>query len=409
MSLIITPVEYFHRHTLGTAANMEIILQIDFPVKWFLSNDPSMLFSLDGAKVPEISGNGTRAIPIGLTNDVNYYDEGIYEMKLRVFTLGETEEKILTVYLLVAQGGQILVMPKTLRFEAVRNVEEAPSQRIYLAVNYPSINVTLPPWLEIENQETIGNGHIYDIKPVPQSNTPDKNYSGSVIFDWPIGSLRETVSVSYKINSGYDEAYTRDVHFTRDNDELKFYKTTLENSFLKLIIQVKAFKQTGAVDSDFTLDLDIPFSNHLAVLNLGEEIEPYFADLPYNRLLNIQGVYPPLEVRITALEIRSMDFSVLNQDVLPLQYFLRGRRPLSSIKNPFWISFRPDRPRVISRDAIVSLGVFKPAKKQIQNIEMRRNGALLDVFTCLNHKFGVMRPYFANLFVSMNQYFSNWR
>lgn len=404
MSLTITPEEFFHRHTLGTAVNMEINLQVDFPDKWFLSNDPSMLFRLDGAKVPEISGTGNRTILIKLTNEVNYYDEGIYEMKLRVFTLGEMEEKVFTIYLLVAQGIQISVMPKTLGFEAVRNVEEAPSQRIYLAVNYPAINVTLPPWLEIENQETIGTGHIFDIKPVPHNNTPNKNYSGSIIFDWPIGSLRETVPVSYKINAGYDEAYTRDVHFTRDNDELKFYKTTLENSFLKLMIELKIFDFTGAVNQEFSLELDLPFSGHLAILNLGKELETYFADQPFNRQANIVGNYPPIEARITALEIENRNFSVLNQDVLPLQYFLRGKRPVSSRANPFWLAFHPEKYRVVSSQSVISLGIFKPAKKQIQKIEMRRNGVLIDTFTSLNHKLGVMRPYFTSLFVSLNQY-----
>lgn len=405
MSLNITPQEFFHRHTLGTAANLEINLQVDFSDKWYLTNDPSMLFFLDGAKVPEISGTGNRTVSIKLTNNVNYYDEGVYEMKLRVFTLGaESEEKILTVYLLIAQGAQIAVMPKTLKFEAVRNVEGAPSQRIYLAVNYPAISVTLPPWLEIENQEAIGTGHIFDFKPVQHNSTPNDSYFGNIIFNFPIGNLQETVPVNYKINAGYDEAYTRDVHFTRDNDELKFFKTTPENSFLKLMIDVKTFSHTGAVDQEFPLELDIPFSGHLAILNLGKELEPYFPEPAYNSQPNINGVYPPIETRITALEIKNTDFSILNQDVLPMQYFLRGKRPVISRTSPFWVSFFPDKSRLISSKGIISLNVFKPARKPIQKIEMKRNGVLIDTFNVLNHKFGVMRPYFSGLLINLSGY-----
>lgn len=404
MSLNITPEDFFHRHTLGTAPNLEINLQVDFSDKWYLSNDPFMVFTLNGAKLPEISGTGNGTVSIKLTNDVNYYDAGIYEMKLRVFTLNDPAEKTLTVYLLVAEAVQIAVMPKSLRFEAVRNVEEAPTQRVYLAVNYPAISVILPPWIEIENQETIGTGHIFDFKPVPHANTPNENYSGNIIFNFPIGNLQERVPVSYKINGGYDESYTQAVHFTRDNDELKFYKTTPDKSFLKLMIEVKTFNQTGAIDKEFTLDLDVPFSKHLAVLNLGKELEAYFPDLSLIRAPHIFGVYPPTEARITALEIKNEDFSVLNQDVLPLQYFLRGKRPFSSRTTPFWVNPNPGGVRMVSSQAVVSLSVFKPAQKEIQKIEMRRNGVLIDTISSQGHKFGVMRPYFTSVFVNLGLY-----
>lgn len=400
MSLTINPQDFFHRHRLGTSPNLTVQLEIQTDQEWFLTNDPSMIFKLNGANTAEISGTGNQTVEIKLTNDVNFYDEGVYEMKLRAFTLDEPDEKIFIIYLLVAEGMQNLILPKRLDFEAVRNVTAAPSQRVYVAVDSPVVNVTPPAWLEIESSQSIGNGHIFDIKPVDQSGTPNKNYNGVIKFYWPLGEQEQTIPTSYKIHAGYEESYTKDVHFTKDNDELVFYKTTPDNSFLKMDMEVKTANQS------FSLILDFPFFNNVARINLGKEIESYFEARNFGIFTpgSVEGSYPPIEVRITAIEIRNEDFAILNQDILPLQYFLRGRNPSTQITRPFWADYRPEILRMISATGIVSISVFKPAKKHIEAIDMKRNGVRVETFDRFSHNFGVMRPYFATLFVNLRKF-----
>lgn len=411
MSLNINPEEYFFRHKLRTAPSLNINLNINFEGEWFLVNDPSMLFVLDGANIPEISGSGQRTVPIKLTNDVNFFDEGIYEMKLRVFSLGEMQEKTLTVFLMVAYGGGSLILPEKLNFSAVRNVEIASSQKVYVASD-SSINVILPPWLELESN--IGTGHVFQIKPVAHENTPNKFYSGNIIFE--LGSRQEVIPVSYKINAGYDEAYTKPVHFTRDNDEMIFYKTIRENSFLKLMIDVKSFDHLNRIHREFTLDLDLPFTGNMAKINLGEEIEPYFFnDIPFVFNSTVSGVYPPLELRITALEVNNIDYSTLNLDVLPLQYYLRGRKPVvSQDYSPFWLDFQSSIERLVSNQATIALSVFKPDRKTIPNIDMFINGEHVDSFDRFPqltsrrpHPLGVMKPYFCTVMIDLNRFVLN--
>lgn len=402
MSLVLIPEVYFFRHTKETVPTLNLMTSVQIEGGWYMLNDPSMLFVLDGANVPEISGTGNQTFQIKMTNEVNDYDIGFYETKLEVYSADGLEHKTLIIYLFVTETSSEVVMPKSLNFEAVRNVREAAPQKIYIATSDSGLSYTPPPFLEMVSHELVGSGHIYEVAPIAHVLTPNKEYEGYVDIAFTKGSIKR-VKVNYKINAGYDESFTRSVHFSRDNEELHFYRTTPENSFLKLIVGVKSFTDTGALHRDFELDLDFPFVGDLAKIDIGKEIEPYFQDDAEPRLVAVpESVYPPIELRINAFEIKYEDFSIINQDVLPLQYFLRGRNPLV-LKQivPFWADYRPSIERLVSAKGLITLTAFKPAGSQIKPIEMRVNDRFEKFLTPRTQKFGIMRPYFYTVTVNL--------
>lgn len=402
MSLVLIPEVYFFRHTKETVPTLNLMTSIQIEGGWYMLNDPSMLFVLDGANVPEISGTGNQTFQITMTNEVNDYDVGFYETKLEVYSADGIEHKTLVIYVFVTETSSEVVMPKSLHFEAVRNVREAASQKIYIATSDSGLSYTPPSFLEMVSHELVGSGHIYEVAPIAHSLTPNKKYEGYVDIAFTNGSIKR-VKVTYLINAGYDDSFTRSVHFSRDNEELHFYRTTVANSFLKLIVGVKSFTDTGAPHRDFELDLDFPFVGDLAKIDIGKEIEPYFQDETEPRLVSVpESVYPPIELRINAFEIKYEDFSILNQDVLPLQYFLRGRNPLASKQvAPFWADYRPSIERLVSAKGLITLTVFKPSGSQIEPIEMRVNDRFEKFLSPRTQKFGIMRPCFYTVSVNL--------
>lgn len=404
MSAII-PEEYFFRHTLGNVPNLNLLIRVEIEGLWFLQNDPNLLFILDGVNAPEIQGENTQTLIVTMTNDINNYDEGFYEMKLRVFSADGMTEETTTFYVIVAANNADVVMPKKLHFEAVRNVREASSQRIYIASPDSGVLFSPPPFLQMVSHELIGGGHIYELKPVNQNLTPLKNYTGNVGVQLLGATTLQNVRVTYKINAGYDDSFTKPVHFTSDNDELIFYKTTPHNSFLKLLIELKSFKASGDVFRDILLDLDFPFVTDFAKINIGKEIESYFdSSAVFRQHSKWVGDYPPMELRITAVEIDSTDYSVLNQDILPLQYFLKGRHPMTSKSHKtFWMAKRPSASRIVSRNALISLAVFKPAGKEMFPVRINKNNNFLKNIYPQSQTFGLMRPYYYSLNVDLKE------
>lgn len=405
MALTILPQNHLHVHKLGSTPNLNMLVGISSDTTWTLHNDPSMLFTLNGANAPEIHGAGIQNVPVKLTNAVNSYDQGIYELKLRVFNFDGSEEDLLTFYLLISDTTEKVIKPASLHFEAIRNVVDAEEQRFIIASTSMNVIVTLPGFLQLVSHDLSGGGHIVTVKPVPMEETPDSSYSGNINIAFPDLSIKQ-LPVSYTIHAGYDESYSRPVHFTRQNDELVFYKTTPEPSFLRLKMELRTFDDTGSVFRDELIDLDVAFVDNRAKLNLGKEIESYlFSGHKYSFSSLIKGVCPPAETRITAIELKYPDFEIMNQDVLPLQYFLAGRNPLKSgsAVDSFWAEFRPQISRLISRKAVVSLSIFKPALQPIKKFSMKVNGEFIKYIAPLNQTFGQLRPYFATGMVNLTE------
>lgn len=405
MALTFTPQIKFVHHQIGSVSNLMFIANVNYDGTWFLHNDPSMIFIFNDENVPEIHGAGNMNVQIKMTNAVNDFDEGMYELHLKAFNFDGTEEAIMTVYLLCTVADDDVVLPKKLHFEAVRNVKNADEQQFFIATAQSGITINLPSWLTLISHDLNGGGHIVTVKPVIQGSTPNAEYSDDIEVLIP-GEPTSKVAVTYKINAGYDDSYTRAVHFTRDNDELIFWQTTTEKSFLRLSVNVKSFDDQDSNFKDFNLLLDLPFIQNRAKINIGQEIENYlFEDLRFNSSSKAAGIFPPLELRITALEIKYEDFTILNQDVLPLQYYLAGRNPLEGRNNnlSFWCNPRPSILRMVSTESLVSLSIFKPAKTAIKNFTMKKNGVFEKFITPLNQTFGQMRPYFVTANVDMSK------
>ena len=403
MALTITPNLYLYRHQRGGVPGMNLMIHIDYGDSWTLHNDSSMLFTLNGEILPEITGSGSESILIGITNHINQYDEGIYEMTLRAFNSNSTEEDIIQIILFVTDTEDDLVLPKNLTFEAVRNVKIAEEQTFYIASSQSGITINLPVWIELVSHDLIGGGHIVTVKPVAQNFTPNKKYEDEIELLIP-GDNPQSLAVEYTIHAGYDESFTKEVHFSDDNEELIFYKTTPENTFLKLLIDVIVYDYSGMIVREFPLELDFPFVQFRAKVNLGKELNDYFPEISnFNYLPKIKGVYPPIEIRLTALEIQYSDFSIVNEDILPLQYFLKGRNPLRSkkISQAFWADFRPSFLRMISPESVVSISFFKPAMKIIDAIVMKINGEFYKNIPADGQAFGIRRPYFCTATISL--------
>lgn len=405
MAITFTPEVKFFHHQLGSVPGLSFLANVNSEGTWYVHNDPSMIFTFNGENIPEIHGSGSTDVQIKMTNAVNDFDEGIYELHLRAFSSDGTEEALMTVYLLCTVADDDVVLPKNLRFEAVRNVKNADEQQFFIATGQSGITINLPSWLTLVSHELNGGGHIVTVKPVAQGTTPNPEYNDEIEVLIP-GEPASNISVTYHIHAGYDPSYTRSVHFTRDNDELVFWQTTPEKSFLRLSINVKSFDDKDSSFRDFNLLLDLPFIENQAKINIGKEIEAYlFEDIQFNSAMKTAGCYPPLELRITAMEIKYDDFSILNQDILPLQYYLAGRNPLSIRNNnlPFWCNSRPSILRMVSAEAVASLSIFKPAKTAIKNFTMKKNGVFEKFITPINQTFGQMRPYFATVNVDMSK------
>lgn len=403
MAILFNPSVYLYHHQLGGVPFLNLTGSVEYEGEWFVHNAPEMLFTLNGQNVPEISGTGNQNLVIKMTNAINQYDEGLYEFHLRAFNAAGDKEAVMTIFVIVAADDNDVVLPNRMNFEAVRNVEFAPAQRFFVATGQAGITTNLPSWLEISEYELIGGGHIVGVRPVSHAETPLKNYIGQIELLIP-GEAPQNINVKYNIHAGYDEEYTKAVHFTRDNDELVFYKTTPDKSFLRLATNIRSFTSSGSIHSDTQLSLDIPFVNNRAKINIGRELEDYLStDTTFNKSGRSRGVYPPLELRATAIEIKQDDFSILNQDALPLQYYLSGRNPLSlkAVNHPFWCVSRPSVTRLISTTGIISLSVFKPAKDAIKNFILRKNGVFVKNITPQNQTFGQMRPYFVTANVGL--------
>lgn len=392
MALTVTPEVYFHRHVKGTTPTLSFNISISQSGSWNILNDPKIAFTLEGEVKPEHTGAGNVSVALGLANSVNDYDLGLYPLRLRVYSPGE--EKTVTVYLIVSQTADNSVFPDLISFVGIKNVQEAEPQSIYVASNNYS-GIAVPSFLNVVDEDVFPNGRIIQVKPKYWFDTPDSYYSGTITINFLSGPAK-LVPVEYTIKSGYDSSYSKPVHFTRDNEEMLFYKTINETTFLRLICNVLIFGYQGELKETVNLSLDLPFVENHARVNLGKEIESYIRlfenVLPMTNKIN--GCYPPVEVEMTAMELKYTDFSVVNQDIIPIQKFLRGRNPFSKIDEPFWLAFRPNSLRYVTENSKILLQVFKPSERSTQIIQVYLNDQLVQSLTVGVGNFNFLHPYF---------------
>lgn len=401
MSLNVTPEVYFHRHILGTMPVMDLSVLIETEQTWTLFNDPSLFFTIEGQIKSEHNGAGNVSVNIGLSDAVNNLDEGLYEKKLTIIT-PTGEEKIVIIYLIAALYSTDFVWPSSLHFESVRNVEEAELQMIYISSQDPFEGIILPDFLEVAEENVFPSGRVFKIKPKYFFYTPDPQYSDVILLNFT--HFDKSVEVDYIIHSGFDYNYEKPIHFTRDNSQMVFYKSINETTFLRLLTNIKLYDYTGELVNELGVILDVPFLKNRGIINLGRELEPYFdlfTALPdFNKKVN--AAYPPMQVSINAQEIKYSDYSIVNQDMLPIQRYLCGRNPVgaNNIANPFWLCFRPSDLRYVTAESRIVLQLFKPAGKPIQKINVFLNDVFYVSIAVGTNGFALTLPYF--LFASFN-------
>lgn len=368
----ITPNARIYQHIKGIAPNLNFSITIHCDTNWSLFNDPSFVFTINSESRSEINGFGNQSVDIGMSNYINSLDNGFYTFNIR--GVSQDRESLLPVYVIITENPEDFFYPNKLKFEAIKNVQESEPQKIFMTD--PNVTqIQLPQWLVMFDQEPLGNGYSFRVQPQPTNMLDENYYYGEIKIHF--GNIIKIVFVEYFIRSGYDGLYSKNVHFTRDNDEFVFYKSVNETTFLRLNADIKLFDYSGGVKRNFLLDLDVPFgvSDHKAKINLGQVFEPYFKlferVLPLNARVN--SAYPPMEVSIVANEIKYSDFSVVNQDLIPVQRYLRGRNPIGQIAAPFWLAFRPNRLRYVTSNATIMLQVFKPSAHAIKQIKVLLN------------------------------------
>lgn len=402
MALTVTPEVYFYRHVKSTSPSLGINLSVALDGTGVILNDPSLLFTFDGLAASELEVPGTLEVTVGLTNAVNQLEVGMHELNIRVFDYSTQEAGSVLVYLLVAAAADQNYYPLSLDFESVRNVDLADIQQVYLTFQEDYTTIDLPDWLTLQNNMTIGNGRIFDIQPKEFEHTPDPEYSGDIVFHFTAFSI--TIPVTYKIHAGYDSSYSKSIHFTRDNDELVFYKTVNETTFLRLMCVIKIFGYTGELVDERQINFDLSFNENRARINLGKEIESYIRllDRPLSMPNKVNGFYPPVEVAMTAMELKYSDFTIVNQDLIPIQKFLRGRNPYYKIDEPFWLAFRPNTTRYVTENASILLQAFKPAGRAAQSFQVYLNDEMIRTMTIGQNLFNFLNPYFIYTTLNVN-------
>lgn len=405
MALTIQNPKTIRLHQKGQAASVNFNIVVHGDGTWYFFNDPSGIFRINGQSVSEVHSSGSDTVNIQLTNAINSWDDGVYEFEFKTMDFYGNPGETAVLILAVTSIDDDLVWPKKLSFEAVRNVVKAEPKSFYIFTAHSGVVVNLPDWLILEFHDLNGDAHEVSVKPTPYFLlTPDKYYNEDIVIQIPGENSSRKVNVDYTIHAGYDEAYTKSVHLTKDNDELVFHKTTTENSFLSLFVHAKVFKDNGDLAKEFELSLDIPFVNHHAKINIGKEIEPYlFSDFEPIFKNKIKGDYPPVELRMAAIEIKADDYTILNQDILPLQYYLRGKNPLTekSVDAYFWTEARPKIMQMVSSGAVVSLGIFKPAFAPMPSLAMKKNGSFVKNIVPNLQGLGSQKPYFCSVNVNL--------
>lgn len=405
MALTIQNPKTIRLHQKGQAASVNFNIVVHGDGTWYFFNDPSGVFRINGQSVSEIVSSETDSVNIQLTNAINSWDDGVYEFEFKTMDFYGNPGETAVLILAVTSIDDDLVWPKKLSFEAVRNVVKAEPKSFYIFTAHSGVVINLPEWMALESHELNSDAHEVVVKPTPYFLlTPEKKYIGEISIEIPDETSPRKINVDYTIHAGYDETYTKTVHFTKDHDELIFFKTTPENSFLSLHVNARIFNSVGELHKDFDLVLDIPFVDFRAKINIGKEIEPYlFSDFEPIFKNKIKGDYPPVELRMVAIEIKADDYTILNQDILPLQYYLRGKNPLTSesVDAYFWTEARPKIMQMVSSGAVVSLGIFKPAFAPVPSLTMKKNGSFVKNIVPNLQGLGSQKPYFCSVNVNL--------
>lgn len=345
---------------------------------WTMLNaDPSILL-INGSDQQHWNFAGDEELTFTLNPDVNELELGYHKAKVYFYQPSLVAE--LTVHIVISAGDGLLVTPTELNFMAIRYVHEAEHQYSHVY----SDNFTLsgvPSWLVVL-QETFAYATDYyrlNIKPVESLNLLPGNYEANIVVT--AGALQETINIKHSVLGEWDVNYDKDIHFTNDNEILKLYSQSIEDTYVKLEGEIKVYDLEGNVKT-LNRDWSLSFLDNIAEINLGREVNDYLNFIqspvkPFTSFLVPQ--YKPLSIKITVREIRYEDETIVAMYNIPYQYFLKGRRPFSFNEN-FWLTHHPNDIVRVTKNSIIELNVFKGYGTP-HEIQVKRNGELHSTIT----------------------------
>lgn len=392
-NLQFTPDEIVLVHLKDSAPLETADIQITCPGDWSLLNsDEENLSSLtvDGSREQHIYYTGNKTISIGLSVDVNELEPGIY--RFSIWFYAPTTQGAATVWVVIKPTdlpGDVLVTPEELFFTMIKNQADADYQNVFVhsptALEFYSLDPKFDG--EISYVETPGsNFYFWKIKPKPASNFEGGEYLGFLGLSFDGEDYFVTLHLT--VLADYDKDYNKDFHFTKDNEILKLYSDTQQDSYMRLTGEIKTYDNAGNVRV-FTREWSLAFVDGVAEINLGRELDGYinFINKSEDQILLSFGsygkmrlLYRPLSIKIIAREILYEDEQIQNMFFLPYQYFLKGRKPVNQ-----WLThWQKDAIRVTSK-SVVQLNVLK-LKGEEEKMKVFRNGSLVtEIAPEVNH------------------------
>lgn len=373
-----SPAEIVIPHLKDAAPNFIGTFSVTCPGEWSLLNSLDenkgiLKINNDTAQNQYFTGNQT--LDITLSDGVNTLDVGIH--RFSIWFYAPSGQGAMTVWVVVKRNlSTISVFPNKLYFTAIKGNTEAEPQDVFVQSPVALSNYVLSSQFEMtyEYLETPGNNfYHWHIQPKPANNFEAGNYQGFLMMD--IDGQDYEVDLFLTVLSDYDSNYDKEIHFTKDNEILKFYSATPEDSYIRLTAEIKTFNNLGA-EKTYDRIWSLNFLAGIAEINLGRELDDYLDLIDVPQPTNaLRLLYKPLEIRITAREIKYEDETIANMFIVPYQYFLRGRQPIDH----YWLNHFPEAPVRVTPNSIIQLNIYK-TKGASEPIIMKRNGTVVETW-----------------------------
>lgn len=381
-SFSFTPSEITAVHQKDGTPSWSGSVDIVCPGDWSLlnSDEENMgVIKINGSQAQHQEFHGNQTLTLTLSDDVNNLEIGIY--RFRIWFYAPSTQGALTVWLAVkADSNDLSIVPDELHFTMIKGQDQPEAQTVFVHSIHQLNNHGLSFLFDMEYQYIQNPGdnfYAFYIKPKPSENFEEGNYTGFLMLD--IDGEDHEIMLYLTVLADYDKEYDKDVHFTRDNEILKFYSSTDEDSYIRLSAEVKLYDNTGTVQT-YQRQWSLAFLEGVAEINLGRELDDYLKLIqkPEDAFINssqLKMLYKPLSIRITAREIFYEDESIANMFMVPFQYFLKGRKPLGHN----WLCHYPDDVVRVTKNSMIQLNVFKPTGLP-QPISCKRNGELIATY-----------------------------
>lgn len=378
MDLAISQTEVFVQHTKDAMPSWVLNLDVTCSDVWELlngdmQNNSALLINDSSDQHMYFSGDQT--IALSFSPDVNELEIGYHQLKVYFYQPSLVAE--LTIHLVVSEDAYLSITPDRLDFEAIRYYQEADWKSVVVYSQDAIQGYTAPAWCEVGEVTIQGFDEFVriDVKPILSHNLLPGTYTGNLVIE--IDSENHFIPIEHVVHGVYDSTYDKEVHFTLDNDILKLFSQSLENTYVELIGEIKIYQFDGS-QKTATRKWQLAFLNNVAEINLGRELDDYLylLDAPKFSGPKLSYMYKPMSIKLTAREIRYEDEQMVQINRLPFQYYLRGRKPITG-KKSFMLWHNLKEPVRVTPNSLISINVFKGYGFPM-DLQIKRNGELFE-------------------------------